>query len=121
MPGSIASYKLCMTPSTPIRGRADPVSALAVNGLVAVEECIDVLSVERKRIAESPGEVHSASDVFAHDGRLDGVARRRADREDSVVAHEDGGGAVVRERLDDAASDLRVADQGERSDRDLAA
>ena len=72
----------------PIRGRATPVSALAVDGLVAVEECIDVLSIERERVAESPCKVHGARHVLAHDSCFDGIARRGAEGEDSMVAHE---------------------------------
>src|SRR5262249_49190753 len=83
----------------PMRGRSTAASALAVDGLVAVEECIDVLSGERFGFSEGQREVHGAGDVLAHHGRLDRLARRGADREDAVVQHQHGGrGGAPRRR-----------------------
>src|SRR5690349_8242691 len=102
-----------MIPSTPTRGRVATRSALAVNVLVAVIERVDFLSSERDGRAEGPCEMHGACDVLAHDRGFDGVARTATDREDSVAAHEHGRRAVVLERVDDPAPDLRVTDQRE--------
>src|SRR4051794_26164386 len=137
MPGGMSSYRLCMTPRSPMRGRACAIPAggasrrgcvfmvpsslpLSIDVLVALPERVDVLGLERLDGAERPGQVDRARDVLAHDRRLDSVARARADREDAVGAHEDRGRAMAGERLDDAAPDLLVADERERADRDLA-
>src|ERR1700750_1292229 len=100
-----------MITSTPTRGRVATRSALSVNVLVAVIESVDFLSGERDGGAEGPCEMHGAGDVLAHDRGLDGVAGTATDREDSVAAHEHGRRAVLGKRVDDAAADLRVADQ----------
>src|SRR4051794_20779978 len=113
-----------MMPSTPMRGRSGRgwvPSALSVDVLVAVVECIDVLSGERDGIAEQPREVHGARNVLAHHRRLDRVAGAGAEGEHAVAAQQHGRRAVVGERLDDDAPDLLVADEGERGDGDLAA
>src|SRR6201989_2668841 len=123
MPGTMSSYRLCMIPSSPIRGRAGvtPESALAVDVLVAVMAGLDVVGVERRDVAEHAREVHRAGDVLAHHGRLDGVAWPGPHGEHAVGAHQHGGGTMVLQRLDDAVADLLVADQRERADGDLAA
>src|SRR4051812_29887285 len=110
-----------MIPSTPTLGRVATRSALSVNVLVAVIERVDFLSSERDGAAEGACEMHGACDVLAHDRGLDGVAGTATDREDSVAAHQHRRRAVMLERLDDPAADLRVSDQRERADRDLAA
>src|SRR3954451_13655091 len=119
MPGSMSSYRLCITPSRPMRGRACPASAgagstrgcvctipssltLSVDVLVALPERVDVVGLDRVHGSERAGEVHGARDVLAHHRRLDRLARARADREDPVRAHQHGRRAVARERLDDA-------------------
>src|SRR3954465_10180994 len=125
-----------MIPSRPIRGRAcaipaaadrrrgcvcnvGPALTLSVDVLVALPERVDVVALERLDRPERAREVHGARTVLAHDGGLDRLARARADREDAVAAHEDGGRAVARERLDEAAADLLVADEREPADADL--
>src|SRR3954453_22320345 len=112
----MASSRLCMIPSRPIRGRAcaiaagadwrrgcvcnvGPSLALSVDVLVALPERVDVMRLERLDGAERAREVQGARDVLAHDGGLDRLARARADREDAVAAHEEGGGAGARGRL----------------------
>ena len=55
------------------------------------------------------GEVHGAGDVLGHDGGLHRGLRRRADGEDAVVLHQDGGGSGAGERRDDALPDRVVA------------
>src|SRR3954447_21180138 len=117
MPGSIASYSSCMTPSSPMRG----LSALAIDVLVAVVEGIDGLLLERLDGPERARQVDDPRGLLAHDGGLERLARAAAQREHAVGAHEHGGRAVAGKRLDDATADLLVADQGERPDRDLAA
>src|SRR5215211_7185370 len=121
MPGSISSYSSCMTPSRPIRGRSGAcpaaASALAVDVLVAVIERVDLLWFERDGVSERAREVHGAGDVLAHHGGLDRLARRGADGEDAVRAHQHRRGAMRGERLDDAVADLLAADQRERADR----
>src|SRR3954467_8081936 len=99
-----------MIPSRPILGLAGgaAVSALAVDVLVAVMQCLDAFRVEWDDVAERTGEVDGARDVLAHHCRLDRVARGRADREDAVRAHQDGRRAMLLERLGDAAADLLV-------------
>src|SRR4051794_31514997 len=122
MPGSMSSYRLCMIPSRPIRGRVPMASALrgltrsalAIDVLVAVEEGVDVGGLEDLHRAERVGEMHCPRDVLAHHRGLHRVPRRRADREDAVAAHEHGGRAARAERLDDAAPDRLVADERER-------
>src|SRR4051812_1987816 len=138
IPGSMSSYRLCITPSSPIRGRpcAIPAGAgstrvcvctirssltLSVDVLVARPERVDVVGLERLHGTERAREVDRARDVLAHDRRLDRVARGRADGEDAVRAHEHRGRAVAGQRRDDGAPDLLVADARERAERDLAA
>src|SRR4029453_5117305 len=110
-----------MMPSSPMRGRAGMASALSVDVLVAVVERIDVLSGERYGIAEHLREMHGACGVLAHHRRLDRVAGPGAEGEHAVAAQQHGRRAVRGERLDNDAADLLVADEGEGSDRDLAA
>src|SRR4051794_30981317 len=110
-----------MIPSTPIRGRVTVRSALSVDVLIAVIEGVDVLGGEGDGRAEAPCEMHGACDVLAHDRGLDGVAWTATDGEDSVAAHEHGRRAVAVERVHDPAANLRVADQRERADGNVAA
>src|SRR5262245_41308515 len=120
----MSSYRLCMMPSRPIRGlptgRA-AASALAVDVLVAVMQCLDAFRVEWDDVAERAREMDGPSHVLAHHRGLDGVSGGGADREYAVGAHEDRGRVVALERLHDAAADRLVADQGEGADGDLAA
>src|SRR5690242_21739213 len=107
-----------MIPSRPIRGRVCTslssssawVSALAIDVLVAVVERVDVHWLERLDRPERAREVHRARDVFAHHRALDGVARALAEREHAMAAHQHRAGAVLADRLDDAAAELLVAD-----------
>src|SRR6478735_3382522 len=96
-------------------------SALAVDVLVAVEQGVDVVRRDARRLTELARDVHRSGDVLAHDGSLDGGAGVLAAGEDAEVAHQDGRGPAVGERVDDAPPDGVVADQGERPDRDVAA
>lgn len=66
------------------------------------------------------GIVRRAGDVLHHDGGLDRLAGVLADGEDAVVGHEHRPRAMSLQRVDDAASDLLVADQRQRTHRDLA-
>src|SRR3954451_6383717 len=97
------------------------VGSLPVDLLVAGVEKVDRVRRDRQRVAAVAGDVDGARDVLEHHGCLDRVARRDADRERPVVAHQDGPRPVPLQRLDDAAADRVVADDGERTDRDGAA
>ena len=103
-----------------MRGSATVLSALAVDGVVAVKEGIDVLSGQGHGLSERLGEVHGPGDVLAHHRRLDGIPCGAADREDAVVSHQHRRRSVLGQQLDDPAADLVVPDPGERPDRDLA-
>src|SRR5215211_1572447 len=115
-----------MMPSSPMWGRAWATSAaagsaLSVGVLVAVIERVDLLLGERDGRAERACQVDGAGRVLAHDGGLDGRARRRADGEDAVAAHQHGRRAMGRERLDHGLADLLAADERERADGDRSA
>src|SRR3954454_22002933 len=118
MTRKISLYGLCMTPSSPMRGRACAIPAggasrrgcvctipssltLSIDVLVALPERVDVVRLERLDRPERSGQVDGARDVLAHDRRLDRVARGRADGEDAVGAHEHRRRAVALQRLDD--------------------
>src|SRR5215218_1719120 len=105
-----------MIPSSPIRGLVS--SALSIDALVAGVEGVDALRLERLDRTHRAGEMDDPRGVLAHHGGLDRLARAGADSEHAVVAHEDGGGALRGDCVDDSAADLLVADQGERADRD---
>src|SRR4051812_30209046 len=108
----MSSYRLCMIPSRPILGLSTgraAASALAVDVLVAVMECLDAFRVERCDVAERACEVNGPSHVLAHHRGLDGVPGGGADGEHAVRAHEDSGRVVALQRLHDAAADRLVA------------
>src|SRR4051812_27951276 len=115
-----------MMPSRPIRGRVRTsrpswvawVSALAIDVLVAVVERVDAVGVQLLDRPERSGQVHGLRRVLAHHGALDRLARALAEREDPVGAHQHRARTVAPDRVDDAATDLLVADQRERADRD---
>src|SRR4051812_911750 len=112
----MSSYRLCMMPSRPILGlpTGRPAgSALAVDVLVAVMQCLDAFRVEWSDVAERTCEVDGPSHVLAHHGGLDGVSGGGADREHAVRAHEHCGGVVALQRLHDPAADPLVAAQRE--------
>ena len=71
--------------------------------------------------AELPGDVHGAGDVLEHHRGLDRVPGVASDGERAVVRISTARDRLPAQRLDDAAADGVVADQGERPDRDLAA
>src|SRR3954469_24970095 len=103
-PGSMSSYRLCMMPSRPILGlpTGRPAgSALAVDVLVAVMQCLDAFRVEWDDVAERACEVDGPSHVLAHHRRFDGVACGGADREHTMRPHQDRGGVMALQCLDD--------------------
>src|SRR5689334_7684624 len=89
-------------------------SSLAVDVLVAVEEGVDVVLLDRDRGAELARDVHGAGDVLAHHRGLDRGPGGRPDAEDAVVLHEHCGRAALAQGLDDPAADRVVADDRER-------
>src|SRR3954471_20179016 len=105
-----------MMPSRPIlglpTGRA-AASALAVDVLVAVMQCLDAFRVEWYDVAERAREVNGPSHVLAHHRGLDGVSGGGADREHAVRAHEHRARVVALQGLHDPAADRLVADQRE--------
>src|SRR3954464_6138378 len=110
-----------MMPSRPILGlptESAAASALAVDVLVAVMQCLDAFRVEWYDVAERACEVDGPSHVLAHHRRLDRGAGGGADREHAVRAHEHRGRRVAFERLDDPTADRLVADQPEGASRD---
>src|ERR1700752_1247482 len=101
-------------------GRA-AASALAVDVLVAVMQCLDAFRVEWYDVAERACEVDGPGHVLAHHRGLDRVSGGRADREHAMCAHQDRGRVMALERLHDPAADRLVSDQRERADGDVAA
>src|SRR5665811_2220277 len=98
-----------------------PSLLLSVDVLVPRVERVDVALGEALRFSVLAGEMDGTGDVLEQHGGLDGRDRVLADRERSVMGHQDSGGAGLAQGLDDPATDGVVADERERSDRDVTA
>src|SRR5690606_33303626 len=96
-------------------------SLLSVDVLVALVERVDMLLVDRDRVAQLARDVHGSRHFLAHHRGFDCGLGVLSDSERTVVAHQHGRAAGLAQRGHDAAANRIIANDGEGAYRDRAA